>query len=227
MKPLENIFSQTKTSIDMIKCPNPKMPIIIDTREKQSLISANLFEKKANINFENLKIGDYKIADIVIERKTFQDFISSIIDKRLTEQLINLKKYNKYFLIIEGFVYHQQITRINENAIKGMILSIVIDFQIPIVFTENITDTANFLILTAKKFENSKQNYSIRQSKTLKTTEEQKQFILEGFPEIGPTTAKKLMNEFGSIKNIINASEEQLKRVLGKKYNNFKDILEK
>lgn len=45
-KQIENIFSKTKTSAIETKCPNLKIPIIIDTREKQSLITANLVEKK-------------------------------------------------------------------------------------------------------------------------------------------------------------------------------------
>ena len=106
-KQIENIFTSniTKTS-KKPNCPNPKIPIIVDTREKQSLISANLLNQKANIQYEKLDIGDYLIEDTIVERKTFQDFIGSMINKRLTEQLFNLKKYPRYFLIIEGFYYH-------------------------------------------------------------------------------------------------------------------------
>ena len=37
--------------------------------------------KNIPISFENLKIGDYIIGDIVIERKTSKDFIASIFNK--------------------------------------------------------------------------------------------------------------------------------------------------
>ena len=90
MKQIENIFSKSKP-VKEPTCPNPKIPIIIDTREKQSLIAANLINQKANIKFEHLDIADYLIADTAIERKTFQDFVGSILNKRLTEQLQNLK----------------------------------------------------------------------------------------------------------------------------------------
>ena len=231
MKPLNNIFSKTKTSPGTTKCPNPKIPIIVDTREKQSLISANLLEKKANIKYETLEIGDYLIGDTIIERKTFSDFISSMLDKRLQEQLINLKKYPKHFLIIEGFYYNykNQKIHIHENAIRGMLLSIATDFQVPLIFTEDEEDTATFLILTAKKQEKPKQEYSIRQSKTLKTNKEQKQFILEGFPGIGPTTAKNLIEEFESLSKIFNATKEQLRLITSwdeSKIETFKNLLE-
>ena len=53
--------------------------IIIDNREKNSLVIANLLEKKAKIRIEQLEIADYLIDNIAIERKTYSDFISSIL----------------------------------------------------------------------------------------------------------------------------------------------------
>lgn len=212
MKPLENIFSKTKVKKEL-PCPNPKIPIIIDTREKQSLITANLVEKKANIRHEKLDIGDYLIEDTIIERKTFSDFVGSMLNKRLLEQLSNIKKYPKHFLIIEGFYYHYNEFNVHENAIKGMLLSIAIDFKIPIIYTENEEDTAKFLILVAKRYEKPKTQNTIRQTKTLKTLEEQKQFILEGFPGIGPVVAKTLLEKFKTLGNIFNVTEKELRKI--------------
>ncbi len=232
MNPIEDIFSKTKISHKEIKCPNPKIPIIVDTREKQSLISANLLEKKANINFEKLEIGEYLIQDTIIERKTFSDFISSTLNKRLQEQLINLKKYPKHFLIIEGFYYNykKQKANIHENAIRGMLLSVALDFQVPIIYTEDEEDTANFLILVAKKYERPNLEISSRPSKKIKSITEQKQFILEGFPGIGPKTSKNLIKELSSLQQIFNASTEQLKLITSwdeSKIEIFKQLLEK
>ena len=39
----------------------------------------------------------------------------------------------------------------------------------------------------------------------------------KGVSGIGPKTAKKLLQKFGAIKNIINAPEEELRKLLGKK----------
>ena len=219
-KPIENIFSKKKTTSNEIKCPNPKIPIIIDTREKQSLISANLINKNANIKYETLQIGDYLIEDTIIERKTFQDFVGSMMNKRLLAQIQEIKKYPKHFLIIEGFCYDYNSHNVHENATRGMLLSIATDFQVPIIYTQDEEDTANFLILLARKYEkrikgvHSRGEYSpgLRPSKTLKTSEEQKQFILEGFPEIGPTAAKKLLENFPTLQQSFNATEEQLKQ---------------
>ena len=212
MKPVENIFSKSKISKES-PCPNPKTPIIVDTREKQSLITANLVERKANIKLEKLDIGDYLIEDTIIERKTFSDFIGSMLNKRLLEQLSNIKKYPKHFLIIEGFYYNYNDFNVHKNAIKGMLLSIVTDFKIPIIYTKNEEDTANFLILVAKRYEKPKLQNPIRQTKTFKTPEEQKQFILEGFPGIGPVATKTLLKKYKTLNNIFNATEKELRKM--------------
>jgi ERCC4-type nuclease len=216
MKQIENIFSKAKTSSSTIPCPNPKTPIIVDTREKQSLITANLIEQKANIQHELLQIGDYLINGTIIERKTFPDFTSSITDKRLFNQLKEMKKYPTQILILEGFNYDYKQFNIHENAIRGMLLSIATDYQVPIIYTKNGKDTAKFLILTAKRYEKQKPQNAIRQTKTQQTSELQKQFILEGFPGIGPTIAKNLLKEFKSLNNIFNATEKQLEKILNK-----------
>lgn len=201
-----------------------KNPIIIDTREKQSLIAANLIERHIPVKFETLEIADYLIGETAIERKTFSDFVSSMINKRLFQQLGEIKKYSSYFLIIEGFKYNYPEKM--ENPIKGLFLSIALNYKIPIIFSKNEEDTANLLILLAKRLEKPASEISLRPIKDAKTPTEKKQFILEGFPGIGPVTAKKLLEKFKSIKNIINAPEQDLKEILGRKFDEFQQILE-
>lgn len=207
-----NIFS------DKPEKPENENPIIVDHREKNSLVIANLMERKANIKLEQLEIADYLIGDIAIERKTYSDFVSSMINKRLVSQLEGIKKYPRYFLIIEG---KPEVSDNLKKAAKGMILSTITSFQIPIIFSKDEEETAEILLILAKQIEKPKQQQSLRYSPSNLTDDEQKQFILEGFPGIGPATAKKLLEGFGSIKNIINAPEKELREILGKKYDSF------
>jgi ERCC4-type nuclease len=226
-KPLANIFASKKQKENPASCPNPHHPIIIDTREKQSLIAANLLEQKANIKFEKLDIGDYLINDICIERKTFADFLSSMINKRLLMQLREIKKYPKPILLIEGFYYDYDQHTVHENAIRGMLTSIATEFQVPIIYTEDEKDTAKFIINLARKPEKPKQPLSTRPTKTFETLEERKQFILEGFPKIGPTTAKKLLEKHKKLRKIFNLKDEELKEFMDDKtINRWSELLE-
>ena len=110
------------------------------------------------------------------------------------------------------------------NAVRGFLLSILLKYKVPIIFTKNYSDTAKFIGLIAKKKTNSE--LSLNVTKKALNKKEQLQFIIESFPGIGPKTAKKLLKEFKTIKNITNASQEELKEVIGKKSETMKKIID-
>ena len=224
--PFENIFPQLK--IETIK-PIEKPKIIADKREKNSLVISELISLGVNIEMKFLPVADFLINNIAIERKTIQDFLGSILNKRLLRQLEELKQYENRLLIIEGIdeqeIYNDDNKEgINPNAIRGFLLSILLKHKIPIIFTKNYEDTAKFLLVLAKKKEKEEEN--LRAKKKSFSRKEQLQYIIEGFPGIGAKTAKKLLKKFTCIKNIINAKEEELKEILGKKTDSFLSLLE-
>ena len=123
--PFQNIFSKkTEKEIQIIK---PK--IIVDTREKNSLVASELVHLGCEVEFQQLHIGDYLVKNVIIERKTISDFLGSMLNKRLTKQLQNMQPLKHKLLIIEGIdeyeLYHQDST-IHENAIRGFLLSITV-----------------------------------------------------------------------------------------------------
>jgi ERCC4-type nuclease len=204
-----DIFSKNKEKQKAIK----KIPIVVDNREKNSLVTSELIRLNNTIQFEQLQIGDYIIGNIAIERKTYPDLISSIIDKRIFNQIENLKKYPLQLLIIE--LDKTSKINMNENAIRGFILNTAIKSKIPIIFSKDEEDTAKYLnLLTINK---EQKKLSIRPSKNSVSKEEQIQFILEGFPGVGPKKAEDLIKEFKNLKNISNASIEQLEKILEKR----------
>ena len=217
-----NIFSRksNKESKEKIK---PK--IIADIHEKDSLILAELAEKEKNKEIEliiqPLKIGDYLIGDTIIERKTISDFISSMISRRIIEQLRQMKQYKNQLLIIEGNLNDSEF---NQNALRGFILSIITNYQIPIIMAQDYKDTSQFLTILAKQQLKPKTEISLH-SRIPKTIKEQKQYVLEAFPNIGPITAKKLLKKFNTLSSVINAPEEELKEILKKKVSSFKRLL--
>lgn len=222
--PFFNIFSKEERKKEKTGETNKPQIIIIDNREKNSLVPSELISLGFKVDFQQLPIGDYIVNGIIIERKAIQDLKSSIINKRLVSQLENLKQYPNYILIIEGIKdcdIYQGI--MHENAFRGFLLSLALN-KTPLIFSQDEKDTAKYLSILAKKKEKSLP--SLRQSRIFKTKKEQIQFILEGFPNVGPVTAKKLLKEFKTIKNIINAPEEKISKILGKKTENFRQLIE-
>lgn len=213
--------------------------IFIDHRERSSEINKELIKRDIEIIEKQLVIADFVIktknlnGDIItvgVERKTINDFLNSIIDRRIISQLIGLKKhFDTPLLIIEGEENIYQVRNFHPNAIRGMMASIAIDFNIPILYTRNNKDTANLLAIIAKRLEKPRSLPSLLKKRKPLTLKQQQEFLIESLPGIGPTISKSLLNKFKTIKKIINATEEELKEVekLGpKKIGNLKKVLE-
>lgn len=209
-----NIFSNKPTEM---KKQNSK--IIVDHREKNSLVPSELSKLGFQIQFEQLKLGDYIINNHIVERKTFSDLQSSIINKRIFSQINDLVQHNS-LLIIEG----SSDLFIHENAMRGFLLSLAKNYKIPFVFSKDEEETAKYICLLANKDKVS--NDSVRHTRSNLSNKQRKQFILEGFPGIGPKTAKKLLNEFKSLREIFNSSDEKLENILGKKAEQFRNLLD-
>jgi ERCC4-type nuclease len=217
-----DIFSKTKTSQNHGK--SPPLSITIDHREKNSLVISELNSLGFKMEFKQLPVADYIMGKTAVERKTISDFKSSIINKRIISQLLELKQYPNPILILEGLEEENPYEGgIHENAFRGFLLSIISEYQVPIIFTLNEKDTAKYLYVLAKKSKPSAQG--IRASKTHLSKKEQLQFILEGFPHIGPVAAKKLLSKFKSLHSLFNASQEELQEVIGKKSEDLYSLL--
>ena len=212
------------------------MKIIADKREKNSLVIAELNEEGISVEMKQLEVADYLISkDIAVERKTVNDFITSMLNKRLFKQLSDLKEnYSKPLLIIEG-IEEQDIyksdrhPKLHPNAIRGMILSILLEFSIPVIFTKDYIDTAQFLILLAKRQEKPAREISLKAKRRAFSLAEQQQFIIESLPGIGPILAKELLKKFRTVKGVINANKAELqkvKKINKKKADNIKRLLE-
>ncbi len=210
------------------KSNKPQPTIIADIHEKNSLVISELHSSnQINLEIKPLKIADYIIGKTAIERKTTNDFVSSMINKRLIQQLNQMQKYKQAILIIEGKqedLFNNR-ANIHPNAIRGFMLSIINNHQIPIIQTQNSEDTSAYLITLAKQQLKPNQSITLH-SRIPKTLKEQKQYILESFPNIGPKKAELLIQKFKTLSQIFNTSEDQLQEILKKQSQSFKKILE-
>src|SRR3989338_8973473 len=153
-------------------------PVIIDIHEKNSLVPAELSRLEIPFEFQHLEVADYVINEIAIERKTIQDLKSSIISKRVFDQIKNLKQYPSSLIMIEGS--QEDLTNniiLHENALRGFLLSIALQEKISVILTKNERDSAHYLSLLARKKLSSE--IALRPSRIASTREEQLQFILD------------------------------------------------
>ena len=187
-------------------------------------------EMEMDVKIRSMAVGDYQVSDeVVIERKTAGDFVSSIIDKRLFKQARELsEEFKKPLIILEGDDLYNGM--INPNAIRGSIASLALDFGISIIPTRNSQDTAAMIKRIAIREQNGeKVPISIRTDKKPVTMMEQQLFIVESLPNIGPVNAKALLEHFGNVSSVFNASENELQEVEGigeKTAKNIREVID-
>ena len=194
-----------------------KIKIIVDNRESRSSVIRILSQKNIQVESQQLHVGDYILSSrIGVERKQVDDFLSSLIEGKLFMQMRKLRDaYSRPILILEG---EGILTKrnISHSAIFGSFVSIIVDFGIPIMTTSSANETADFLEVMAKREQKEGEKaVAIRGEKWSMSTTEQQQFIMEGLPNISAVLAKRLLQHFGSIRAIANASEEELCNVHG------------
>ncbi len=192
--------------------------IFADAREQASQVLRELsFFPDVRVHMKTLEVGDFVIGpDVVIERKTVEDFLGSLIDGRLMGQLLNMSQaYARPLLILEGNPEELFTLRnVHENAIIGMLSTIALTYRIPIFYTKDAHETAKYIHQMAKREQlGSDREIRLRVGRKGFTPSEQKQFLVESLPQVGPTAAKALLEHFGSIHKLVNATKEELKEV--------------
>jgi len=196
----------------MLLKPEGKIVVICDYRERETI---ELLKKiGANVNVRSLEVGDFVCSQrIVIERKTHSDFVSSIIDGRIFEQAIDLKNnFEKPIVLIEGYSTRE----INENALKAVIASLVVDYGISLINTKNPLDTAKTIYWIARKDqEEMKHELAFKVGKKPEDRKKLKEFIVSGIPGVSTVLSKRLLEHFGSVEKIFAASEDEMRSVKG------------
>ncbi|HXU96428.1 MAG TPA: ERCC4 domain-containing protein, partial [Candidatus Nitrosotalea sp.] len=157
--------------------------MVVDERERKSGIPDLLKQIGVKVEMMNLPVGDYIVApETIVERKSVNDFISSVFDGRLFDQCNRLKEHFEHpTIILEGNV--DEIDNITENPLVfyGAMSSVVLDFKIPVIPTPNASHTTKLLISMCARQETVKGPFlkKIRKSGNL---QQQQLSILTSLP---------------------------------------------
>jgi len=203
--------------------------IVVDHRERGSQLVAELQKLKVCMQFKSLRVGDYVVSeDVAVERKSFEDFANSILDRRLFEQARSLKEsYGRPVLLLEGRGPAKRA--IAEEAIRGAIVSMVLDFGLPILWAEDAADGAKMVVTAARREQCAKgAQLSLKDRPRPKTPDGQREYVVSSLPLVESATAKKLLNEFKTVQGVFTADEKALMEVDGigsKKARRIRELL--
>jgi ERCC4-type nuclease len=193
-----------------------KTLVFADYREKSSGVIKELIEMNVDLRMEQLSVADYVVSSRVgIELKTVHDFVDSIIDGRLLQQLKGLKEsFEKPLLMLEGEEDIYAVRNMHPNSIRGMLATITVSYGIPIIYSRNAKETAELIRIIAKREQDETgREFQPHASRKPMTLEEQQEYVVSSLPGVGINLAKPLLRKFKTIKKLINAKEEALQKV--------------
>ncbi|MDV0441329.1 DEAD/DEAH box helicase [Methanorbis furvi] len=194
--------------------------IVIDNREMSSKVAEHLSNLGAKITLAALPVGDYAIGDrVLVERKTAQDFVDTLVDRDLFGQVKSLaESASRPVLIVEGgsIADLYELRNIHPNAIRNTLASIAVDFDVSLVFTRDAEETAGMLYAFARRdLGEAKSERSFHRHKSARSGREELEYILTAVPEVGPKSARDILSAFGTLRAVFSATAEELMKVKG------------
>jgi ERCC4-type nuclease len=198
----------------------PILPIniAIDDREQSSGVPQALVAmENVTAVIRRLPLGDYEVdGRLLIERKTLPDFAVSVIDGRLFSQMTRLAKSPlKGVLILEGRSRDLHDTGIRREALQGALITTSLILGIPVLRSLNPGETAQLIIFAARQLKFAAAGGLSRPGYRPKGKRKRQLYILQSLPGVGPARATRLLDHFGSVQKVLNASVERITGVEG------------
>jgi ERCC4-type nuclease len=181
------------------------------------------YETKSGLPFDY--IVAHRDSAVCIERKDAGDFVSSIVDGRVWQQLYHLSSMCTCgVLVVVGSPTLALIDRrFPRSAYIGALASIPLKSsaegagsRVSLVMLETLYDFLLFIYYVCRRLSEDNillplKHVSKRDLKSLQVQ------TIATLPGIGEKMAQELLNHFGTIYNVVNAPKEELAKVVGPK----------
>ena len=190
--------------------------VYIDSRESDSDFVAyfidNAMARGYNVRSSALIFGDLCCENVYIERKTVNDFCSSVCSDRLWTQLFSMKQNPEYSGIVMISGTWDDLWRDNKDKIPALegAITRILALGIPVI---RVTNDEELVDKTFKLFEHS-QPLEVPIKRVEKN---KKDSLFMALPAVGRKNAKVLLEEYGCIRELCEASKKELQVLLGPK----------
>lgn len=164
-----------------------------------------------------LELGDYLVdGRLLFERKTLADLVAAIIDGRLFKQALRLARTGpRPVMILEGTSRDLANSGMRWEAVQGGLVTVALFCGIPLLRTRSPEETVRTMLFAAQQAQAAATGALPRPGTRPRGKYARQLYILQGFPNIGPERARRLLARFGSIEAIVNARPEELRSVDG------------
>lgn len=185
--------------------PGPVHQLHVDYSERQSaLLDAVHRSGTFDVRMVRLATGDYLIDnEVLIERKTVEDFAASLVDGRLFPQAARLA-HNRHrsLLLIEGPT-PASIPDVHPQALEGALVSLAAMWRLPVLHSPDPEHSLRILQFLADQAGRPRHQILRRFDRKPKRLASRRLFLLQGLPGVGLALAHRLLCHFGSIERVL------------------------
>ncbi|MBS3912741.1 MAG: endonuclease [Hydrogenophaga sp.] len=191
--------------------------LIVDSRETRCDIPNTLRSLGVPFEIAELSAGDYKLGPFLIERKSANDLVASILDGRLFEQAEAIcLNADRPMIVIEGDLT-AVVSAIDYESLLGAISALTVFWEIQVLHLPSSQSSAR-LVARMHKHLTDGLGYEVatRVAKPRAAPDgAMSQYLVSGLPGVGPELARRLVQHFGSAGAVFAASEKDLCSVKG------------
>jgi DNA excision repair protein ERCC-4 len=157
---------------------------------------------------------DY-VPGVLVERKTYADFVMSLVDGRLFPQAAALARSPHCPVILLEGPKPSRMPDVHPHALKGAIVSLAVMWRLPVVHARDPEDALWVLRCLAHQVGRAEPGVLKRYDQKPKRLASKKIYVLQGLPGVGPALADRLLLHFGTVEQVITADEITLMQVPG------------
>ena len=152
---------------------------------------------------------------LAVERRTGSGFLRGIMDKTLFTSAIYLReRFEIPVLIVEGTVDYER-TAFSPQAVRGALSSMLLVYGISLVSTADVQETAGLIAMMARQEQIGIPEISLVPKRKAVDRADVQRRIVEMLPGCGVSMARRLLQRFGSLQRIAQASEAELRELHG------------
>jgi len=193
--------------------------VVVDDRERVAEIWDLLqAAEDVEVSRARLTTGDFEVADtFCFERKTVDDFFTSLVDGRLFAQAERLRNgAGRPVFLVEGPNVVLKERKVSRECLQGALVTLMLLFDLPLFRTFDQKETARVLLYTGRQLVRRVTERNVRLAGRAPRRLRGKQLrVLQSLPGVGPDRALALLERFGSVRSVMTAEKKEWLEVSG------------
>jgi len=152
---------------------------------------------------------------LAIERRSSSGFLNGIMDKTLFANAIFLREhYRLPVLIVEGQVSYEY-RGFDPRAVRGALSSMMLEYALTVLCTQNTDETTQLIAMMARQEQLGIPEISLIPKRKASSLADMQRRVVEMLPGCGRVMARELLDRFGSIERLVQASAAEFCEVRG------------